>query len=177
MSLSDLASLGGFVSGVAVAVTLLFTLFQLRQNNRAIRASMQQNRTARYAEQILRPTEPFLCQVVTKASEGNIEMRSDQVMAFVRHTASIFWNSEDVFLQNRLGTLDQEAFDSDVALLKGFLSIPAYRVGWKFNRHYASGEFQKFIDELVSETKMTPTVNFESEWKLLMTEELAATAR
>src|SRR5215469_11166967 len=97
MSLSDLASLGSFVSGVAVAVTLLFTLFQLRQNNRAVRASMQQNRTARYIEEILRPTEPFLCEAVTKASEGCVEMSSDQVMAFVRHAGSIFWGSEDVF--------------------------------------------------------------------------------
>ena len=61
MSLSDLASLGSFISGSAVAITLIFTLVQLRQNNRNLRAVMQQTRSDRYAEQILRPTEAFLC--------------------------------------------------------------------------------------------------------------------
>jgi hypothetical protein len=177
MTLADLAALGSFVSGVAVAVTLVFAVFQLRQNNRAIRASMQQNRTGRYTEQILRPTEPFLCQVVTKAAEGDIEMRSDHVMAFVRHCASIFWNSEDVFLQHRLGNIDREAFDSDVTILKAFLAQPAYRVGWHFNRAFASDEFQHFMDNLVCETKLKPIVNYGTEWKRLMTEELAAVAQ
>jgi hypothetical protein len=37
MSLSDLASLGSFVSGFAVLISLIFLYFQLRQVNRQVR--------------------------------------------------------------------------------------------------------------------------------------------
>jgi hypothetical protein len=50
MSLSDLAALGSFVSGVAVMVTLIFLLLQMRQANRNQRALMQRMRSARNIE-------------------------------------------------------------------------------------------------------------------------------
>jgi len=46
MSLSDLASIGSFVSGVAVVVTLALLLIQTRQANRNQKALMQQGRSA-----------------------------------------------------------------------------------------------------------------------------------
>jgi hypothetical protein len=174
MSLSDLASLGSFVSAVAVAVTLIFTLFQLRQNNLALRAATQQNRTARYTEQILRPTEPFLCEAVTKAAEGRVDLTSEQVMAFTRHSASVFWNSEDVFLQHQGGNLDQEAFESDTAILKGFLTNPAYRVGWRINRPFASGAFQDYIEALIREVKPSRPPVYTEIWKGLLAQEMGA---
>lgn len=44
MTLSDLASLGSFVSGLAVAITLVFLLLQARQNTQNLRSSVQQAR-------------------------------------------------------------------------------------------------------------------------------------
>ena len=44
MSLSDLAALGSFISGVAVVVTLVFLLVQMRQTNRNQKSLMQQGR-------------------------------------------------------------------------------------------------------------------------------------
>jgi hypothetical protein len=57
MSLSDLASLGSFVSGVAVVATLVFLGLQMRQTNLNQRALMQQGRSARTADSMLRISE------------------------------------------------------------------------------------------------------------------------
>ena len=65
MSLSDLASLGSLVNGVAVLVSLAFLYFQVRQVNQQIRraeknqrATIAQVRTNRTAEIGLRQTDP-----------------------------------------------------------------------------------------------------------------------
>jgi hypothetical protein len=42
MSLTDLAAIGSFVSGMAVLASLIFVGFQLRQNTKAIRAEASQ---------------------------------------------------------------------------------------------------------------------------------------
>jgi hypothetical protein len=91
----------------------------------------------------------------------------------VRHASNIFWNSEDVFLQHRTGTIDQFAFESDVAILRKFLQNPAYRVGWLFDRDFATGEFQAFVDKLVFETKAVRFRGPATTWKSLLTAELA----
>jgi hypothetical protein len=176
MTLSDLASVGSFVSGAAVAISLILLMFQMRQNDKTLRASMQQSRTARYAEQILRPTEPYLCEAVTRASQGDLTMDAFLIQAFVRHTANMFWNSEDVFLQHRSGTIDRLALESDVAILSKFLETPAYRVGWKFNRDYATSEFRAFIDKLIDDVEPRQFGDQVAAWKELMAAELEKAA-
>jgi hypothetical protein len=172
MTISDLAALGGFVSGVAVPVSLLLLLLQMRQNDKTARATMQQSRTARYAEQILRPTEPYLCEAVTRAQQSDLTMDAGLTMAFTRHAAHVFWNSEDVFLQHRSGTIDRFAFESDMAILRNFLRLPAYRVGWAINRDYSTGEFQAFVDKQLGEIKPARSPDLTARWKTLMTAEL-----
>jgi len=172
MTLSDLAAVGSFVSGAAVAVSLILLLLQMRQNDKTVRATMQQSRTARYAEQLLRPTEPYLCEALTRAMQGDLTMDACMVVAFARHAANVFWNSEDVFLQRRSGTIDHFAVESDMAFLRQLLQVPAYRVGWQINRDYSTGEFQTFIDNLISEIKPVPNLDVAATWKTLMTAEL-----
>jgi hypothetical protein len=58
-------------------------------------------------------------------------------------------------------------------ILKAYFANPAYRVGWQLNRPFASSDFQKFIDALISETKAGPPMKLASQWKMLMTQELA----
>jgi hypothetical protein len=177
MTLSDLASIGSFVSGAAVAISLILLLLQMRQNNKTSRASMQQSRTARYSEQILRPTEPYLCEAVTRAVQDDLNLDAFMIMAFVRHAANMFWNSEDVFLQHKSGTIDRVAFESDMMILSKFLETPAYRVGWQFNRDYATGEFRTFVDNQIRATKPVRFPDPTTLWKTLMAAELDKAAQ
>lgn len=52
MSLSDLASIGSFISGIAVLASLMFIGAQMLQNNRAIKAAASQAHAANF-QQIL----------------------------------------------------------------------------------------------------------------------------
>jgi heme exporter protein D len=70
MTLSDLASIGGFISGVAVVITLVFLLIQMRETNLNQRALMQQMRSARSIDTILRHAEPGLNETISLAMQG-----------------------------------------------------------------------------------------------------------
>ena len=70
MSLSDLAALGSFISGIAVIVTLVFLLVQTRQTLKNQRSLMQQGRTARIVDLIFRQTEPQLMDVMLRGRAG-----------------------------------------------------------------------------------------------------------
>ena len=67
MSLSDLASLGSFVSGVAVLATLILVFFQMRQANLNQRSLMQQARASRAMNLIMAQAEPAFSAALTRA--------------------------------------------------------------------------------------------------------------
>jgi hypothetical protein len=81
MSLSDLASLGSFVSGVAVTVTLVFLLIQLRQNNHNQRAIMQQGRSAQQVDLLLRCADERLTAIRLKSLACDPTMNEQEIEA------------------------------------------------------------------------------------------------
>ena len=58
MSLSDLASVGSFVSGIAVLVSLIYLALQVRQAEKNQRALIHQGRVAQSTERFLRFADP-----------------------------------------------------------------------------------------------------------------------
>ena len=60
MSLSDLASLGSFVSGFAVLISLVYLALQVRQTDRNQRTSIRHSRVSRTVELHLSLADPSL---------------------------------------------------------------------------------------------------------------------
>ena len=70
MTLSDLAAIGSFISGLAVVITLAFLLLQMRQTNKNQRALMQHGRSTRNIETLARSLEPHVQPSFTRAMAG-----------------------------------------------------------------------------------------------------------
>jgi hypothetical protein len=123
---------------VAVVATLAFLLLQLRQANRSQKAAIQQGRTD-IVTWTMRQSEPQMSALIARLFEGETTLTSAEAQSFGSYAAAFFWHMEDSFLQHRGGTLDGTGWATDVATLRGFLAIPAFRVAWKFNRASSSG--------------------------------------
>jgi len=173
MTLSDLSSIGSFVSGIAVVVTLIFLLLQMRQSNQNQRALMQQGRSARVVSTILVGAEPSMSATMSRAYAADLEMDATQVRSMNAYATAFFWNVEDSFLQHRSGLLDSSAWEVDLATLRVSLSSPALRVGWKMARAQSSGEYRAFVDGLLDEVKPRKSFNELAVWKDLMAKEQA----
>jgi len=156
MTLSDLASIGAFVSGIAVVFSFLFLAMQLRQSNRNQKSLMQQGRSQRTVDLLMRMTDPRLNNVLLRAFRADPTMSEADHFAFYSFAAGLFWNYEDSFLQFKAGTLDTKSWSSDVSTLKQLLSNPAYRAAWRAARGGIGEAFRDFMDLLVREVKGAP---------------------
>jgi hypothetical protein len=174
MTLSDLAALGSFVSGVAVIVTLFFLLLQMRQTNKNQKALLQQGRSARVTELILRRTEPELSKALSRGLQADLTIDLSQVETVNAFFAALFWSIEDSFLQYRAGLLIATGWQTDDATLRGFLAVPACRVAWIMNRDLMSGDYRNYVDALLRDIKPRAAADALATWRSLMAQDLAA---
>jgi hypothetical protein len=110
MSLSDLASLGSFISDVAVLASLVYLSIQIRQNSKHSKALISQNRVDRVTSTLLTLASSDLSTAYSAANgEGATESQVRQRQFDFICTALLNgWH--DTFIQHQTGLLDQEQF-------------------------------------------------------------------
>ncbi|HEY5105331.1 MAG TPA: hypothetical protein VII73_01020 [Caulobacteraceae bacterium] len=174
MSLSDLASIGNFISGVAVVITLIFLLAQTRQTNRNQKALMQSERSTRSVAMILKVTDARQSEIVERAERGDLSLTPAEIRSYFSLCGAFYGNYEDSFLQFKSGTLDRDSWNIDLAALKQFASLPSARVAWTFVRSFSGGPYKEFVDKLMLESKGVPPPDLSETWKSRIAEELSA---
>src|SRR5450755_2094299 len=174
MTFADLSSLGGFISGIAVVITLIFLLLQMRQTDKNQKALLQQGRSARVTELILKRTEPELSRALTRGLQADLTIEGFQVESINAFFSALFWSIEDSFLQYRAGLLLSTSWETDDATLRGFFAVPACRVAWTMNRDLISGDYRNYVDALMRDIKPSAASDTLETWRNLMSRELAA---
>ena len=162
MSLSDLASVGSFISGLAVLISLIFIYFQLRQvsaqvvqTERNQQASIRQGRAERVVGIAMARTNPFVADAVTKGLAGADDLSSTQLSQFSGFCVATMTSWEESFYQHREGLLNDAAFASFVSVTRSLLRYLGLRVFWKRMRGDYPNDFAAFMDMLLAETVVT----------------------
>jgi hypothetical protein len=174
MSLSDLASLGSFVSGVAVLVSLVFLYFQVRQVNAQVlqternqRAILQQGRASRsVAVQLETAASPALADAVICAmSAGEPELTPAAFYQFFSWASAIVTNFEDTYFQHRRGMLDDASFESAVGIMRVILGAASFRAAWRLMRVAKTPDVRVFLDRLAEEALLAPYGDLHQRWR------------
>jgi hypothetical protein len=91
MSLSELAEMGSFISGVAILSSLIFLYFQLRQINQQVKqaeknqqSAIRQGRATRTVDIVLTGTEPSLADAFMKGTFGDSALSVEPHSSIVR---------------------------------------------------------------------------------------------
>ncbi len=183
MSLTDLASVGSFISGVGVLVSLIFLYFQLRQVTAQVKqaeriqqAAVQLQRTDLIADISMREAEPTLAAAIDAGRTGSETMSRTEVLQFQNYALARFAISEDTFYQHRNGLLSDDAFARFSKLFGGAFGFPGVRVIWKRVRGAYGDEFVAFGDALCAHAKVsTADLDVLAHWKAdLAAEKVAA---
>jgi hypothetical protein len=172
MSLSDLAAIGSFISGIAVFLSFIFLARQLRQANRNQRSLMQQARTGRNVEILLKMAEPGVCETLAEASANCAGMSDAKIWSFYGFGAAVFWSYEDCFLQFKAKTLDASSWASDVTTLERLVAYPPYRAVWKMARDGMGGDYRDYVDSLMSKVAIDTSRSLTDMFKACIGEEL-----
>jgi hypothetical protein len=178
MTLSDLASLGSFVSGLAVLVSLVFLYFQVRQAEKNQQTSIRQARINRICDTLLAMVnEPSFFDAIMLGNFGSEDISEIQLRKFLVHVRVYFLQSEDSYHQYRAGLLDETAFKTFKAGFRTTMSTPGYRVAWRTVRDWFGSGFVRFVDELLLEVPIStlPMIPL-SQWKADVAAEKATVA-
>jgi len=118
--LSDWANLAEIVSGVAIVVTLVFVIVEIRENTEAIRSSNRQSLASRGEQHMLARTEsPELAQIVEKATSGQMLSVAERWI-YRGYLGAIVRLTEEAYLQFEEGRLDEAYW------LRNARAFPAY---------------------------------------------------
>jgi hypothetical protein len=157
MSLSDLAALGSFVSGLAVLASLVFLFLQMRQMAEQARQSllnqqslMLQERTGRTIENLIRQSEPHLRDLLPRGRAGDVSLSPGDINAFLSVTYGGFINFENTFLQHAAGTIDPSIWPASQARLSDFLNAPGIHAAWSVMRHRFGAGYAAEVDRLIA---------------------------
>ena len=89
MSLSDLASIGSFVSDVAVVVSLIYLSVQVRHADRNQQAAIRQGRSTRTVDLFMLATDPSAADAIAKAPKIFPVHSSNNSDHTARHTSAM----------------------------------------------------------------------------------------
>ena len=161
MSLSDLASLGSFVSGLAVLASLVFLYFQIKQlsaqakqSEKNQQAAIRQARVTRAVDWHMGLVDPAAADVWRRGLEGS-DLSDTELAQFTSIVRALFLHAEDSFFQHQDGLLNDAAF---VTFANGFGAImrhPGARVAWKALSGSFNPGLAAFMDGLLAENKLS----------------------
>ena len=148
MTLNELGSLGEFMSGLAVVVTLIYLALQIRHNTRAVRSSMHQDMvesTLRIAESV--SDNPDVGRIVLKANEDYDGLTKEEFVRFEAYAERVFGNFESVFYSYRNSMIEQDLWESWEASYLADISRTAMRRFWHEDRPMHLRDYMEFIDQ------------------------------
>src|SRR5208282_2356566 len=131
MSWDRLSSIISTLSGIAVLVSVIFVVLQLKIAVKNQQAMIRTFRASRLVELNLAAANPSFAEAWFKGMAGVEDLSAVQFAQFIHGCRATFANSEDAFYQYREGLLNKAAFASFVATVKFSFNSAGYRVAWK----------------------------------------------
>jgi hypothetical protein len=177
MSLSVLASLGSFVSGFAVLISLIYLALQVRQTERNQQISIRHSRVSRTVELHLALADPAVANAWLHGSASPQELTQTELGQYLNHCRALFFHFEDSFYQREEGLLNDEAFETVVAGVRLSARSPGWRAAWRMARPNFGGRFLSFMDGLVAKALVEAPMDLSLEaWKLAFASEASRTS-
>ena len=177
MSLSDLASLGSFVNGLAVLISLVYLSLQVRQTKRNQQIAIRHSRASRIVELHLALANSAVADAWLHGSGSPQEITQTELSQYINLCRALFFHFEDSFYQREEGLLNDDAFETVVAGARLSARSPGWRAAWKIARPNFGGRFLDFMDGVVAGSVVAPPVDLSLEaWKVAFASEASRTA-
>ena len=174
MTLSVLASLGSFVSGFAVLISLVYLALQVRQTERNQQISIRHSRASRIVELHLALADPGVADAWLHGSNNPGELTQTELSQYLNLCRALFFHFEDSFYQREEGLLNDAAFETVTAGVRFSARSPGWRAAWKMARSNFGGRFLAFMDGIVAKSASEPPLDLSLEaWKAAFASEMA----
>jgi hypothetical protein len=168
MTLSDLAALGSFVSGIAVLISLIYVAMQIRQTERNQRTLLQQETSSRNIESIKHWADPAVAGAMLKVLGGDADLTEADIYALQIQLRLTLTSAQDSFLLHSLSMIDNIQFESGVRSIKNLLGYPVLRAIWNTSRQTYSPRFVEWFDAQIRDSPLNGPVDSVAGLKLAL---------
>lgn len=166
MSLSDLAALGSFISGLGVLVSLVFLYFQLRQIGVQVkqaekyqRAMMNQGALAGTREIIQAFAEPHSAALLSRVTAGERDFTAIELYQLSMLLRQSLIGLQDTLFQHREGLIDDGTLENAFRANRTTLAQPVFRTIWMQSRETFAPEVASRVDKLISDRPVAKPVD------------------
>jgi hypothetical protein len=165
MSLSDLASIAGVLSSLAVCGSLLYLALQVRLTDRNQRTLLQQGASARNMESVWKFSEPHNADVVARVWNGETDFTSAQALQLAYLIRASLLGFQDQFLLNKLSLVHSTQNETQERAIKRIFGARAFRALWNMSRNGYAPEFTSYIDGLLRDVPLAAPQDFGAQIK------------
>ena len=165
MNLADLASIGNFVSGVAVVFSLIYLGLQVRHAQRAQRALMHQARVDRVTNASLAFAQGDVADVLAKAAAHPVELSSGEVMRLFYFVRIQVLAVDDALWQFDAGFLDAPSLETTLLTMRRLMANPALRAVWHLVRPQITPSVRARIDRIAEESTLVAPTDWAIAWR------------
>lgn len=173
MTLSDWASIGSLVSGIAVPISLVYLSLQVRQAERIQRSSIRDSRATRIVDIFMGATEALLADAISKCNRGDADVSETQIRQFLAYSTARLIHAEEAFNQHKEGPLSKSAFEQLGRALRIQFSFPGSRAIYFRVRASFANEFVVYADNLAASTPIGFAGDIPSSFKSDVAAEIA----
>ena len=171
MNLEQIFYVSQSIAAVAVIASLLYLAQQVRQAERVQRATMQQGRADRTSQASLALADPDLARVLQKGMLGDTELTREEFTQWMWVCRALFLSGEDSFLQHEAGMLSDAAFDSYIAGVNFYFSMPGMRAAWKLSEGQFGSGYRAFANAILARISIRQPSDAYDEWRKLLSDE------
>ena len=178
MALTDLASLGSFISGLAVLASLVLLYYQLRQLNQQVRqadrnqqAAIRQGRANQSVDINTSGADPSVSEALVRGSRGEENVSETMLRQIHQYWRASFFIWEDGFYQHLAGLSTQSTFDDFEVNTRTWLGNIGVRTQWRLQRKGFGREFVAWMDKLVTETPIDDLTDTVLLWRTALAAE------
>lgn len=154
MTLSDLGNLGGFISGIAVAATLIYLAVQLRQSSEIARATIRQSLVQNQISYMsLRSTDPMIRTAFRRAT-ANEKLNDDEAFALLFHATVGIRLWEGLHSQLDHGMVAKEDWLAIRHVMSVHFQLPIYRQALdRLGPHGVNPRFLAEVSQIVEQAQ------------------------
>lgn len=173
MNLTDLASIGALINGLAVLASLVYLNMQTRQTVRNQQSLMQHGRATQLIDWLQYIAATDMQDIMIGGNQGELT-----VPQFVSYN-SIIWSMmiayENNFVQHREGMLDDRQYAATTGSLRFQCSLPGFRANWMLLRATFDADFVSYVDKLIETTPVQTNISETAHalWRAKAAEEAA----
>jgi hypothetical protein len=174
MSLTDLASIGSFISGVAVLASLIYLSLQVRQAAKHQQSQILDTRTSRFIDWEMRMADPSLAGAYEKVFDVNGEITPLEYRQLALAARALFAMGEQTYFQRQADLIGDAAYETARKFWATTLATPAMRVLWRNYRTQVTPGYAAEMDAAMRRAPLAPPLSF-AQFKRLLAEERDAT--